>query len=207
MYHVIVGKEAMGKTDEEARNRLSKIQYEVNSRDSILDLPNGFAIDKSSKYRFQNVDVMVQVPVGKKVKIDSSVFKKLNDGQIVARDYKDSRRDGIISYKRRITRYRAGIDYTMDSTGKLVSEEDRETISTSNSNNENYRWDADSTAPATPQAPVTPAAPASPADAEVYRYDATPAKPAAVDTSKEKIRKELEQKQKELDELKKKLNQ
>ena len=205
-YHVIVRKEAMGKTDEEARNRLNKIQYNIISRDSILDLPNGFAIDKNSKYRFQNVNVKIQVPVGKKIKIDSSVFRKLSDGQIVARNYKESRREGVVSFKRRISNYRAGVDYTMDSTGKLVSDDKKDAPSTTSSD-DNYRWD-DEDSVRTSGAPAVPPAPAAPAGTgDVYRYDATPATPSVPDTAKERIKKELEQKQKEIDELRKKLGQ
>ncbi|MCH5716726.1 hypothetical protein [Niabella hibiscisoli] len=56
----------MGKSDEDALARAKKIKYSVSSADSILDLPAGFAIDKNSKYRAQNVLVLVQIPVGKK---------------------------------------------------------------------------------------------------------------------------------------------
>lgn len=203
LYHVIVNKQALGKTDEEARNRLNKIQYSIISKDSILDLPNGFAIDKNSKYRFQNVNVKIQVPVGKKIKIDPSVFQKLSDGQIMAHDYRNSRRRGVISFKRRISGYEPGVDYTMDSTGKLVDPNKKEVTIKSNDNDDNYRWDdeeVDSTTSIT--TPIPPAAPAPPSSGEVYRYDAQPA-----DTSKENIIKELEQKQKEIDALKKKLGQ
>ncbi|OJU24491.1 MAG: hypothetical protein BGN92_14480 [Sphingobacteriales bacterium 41-5] len=204
LYRVIVAKEALGKTDEEARSRANKIQYSVVSKDSSLDLSNGFAIDKNSKYRFQNVNVKIQVPVGKKIKIDPSVFQKLSDGQIMARDYSDSRRGGLVSFKRRITGYEAGVDYVMDSTGKLVNP-DKKTVST-NTDGENYSWKANDDTTKVPAVPVPPVAPAVPQPGGVYRYDAQPVKPAA-DPSKEDIKKVLEQKQKEIDDLKKKLGE
>lgn len=206
LFHVVINKEAMGKTDEDARNRVNKIQYNIISKDSILDLPNGFAIDKNSKYRFQNVDVKIQVPVGKKVKIEQSVFQKLSDAQIVIRN---SRRNNAVSFKKTVWRYKAGVDYTMDSTGKLVSADDKEVVTTGGNNN-NYLWDDEDVRTDTanaPKAPLPPAAPVVPQSGDVYRYDAQPARPVVADTSKERIRKELEQKQKEIEDLKKKLGQ
>lgn len=196
LYRVIIRKEALGKTDEEARNRLHKIQYPVVFKDSVLNLPNGMAIDKNSKYRFQNVTVKVQVPVGKKINIDSSVFKKLTDAQLIARNYRESRR-GITYSNETLSRYRPGVDYTMDSAGKLVSDDMVNAAPSDNA--EQYRWNDDSTLPA------PPAAPAPPAPGDNYRYDAAPAQPAAPDTAKERLRRELEQKQKEIEALKKKL--
>lgn len=197
LYHVIIRKEALGKTDEEALSRLNKIQYLVVFKDSVLDLPNGIAIDKNSKFRFQNVTVNIQVPAGKKINIDSSVFKKLTDGQLVARNYRESRRGGLTYSNESLARYRPGVDYTMDSTGNLVSNEMVNVAPPGN--DEQYRWNDDSTLPA------PPAAPAPPAPGDRYRYDAAPAQSTAPDTAKARLRRELEQKQKEIEDLKKKL--
>ena len=57
----------------DAITRATQIQYDVISKDSILDLPSGFAISKDSKFRGQTVELIIQVPVGKKLRFDESV--------------------------------------------------------------------------------------------------------------------------------------
>ena len=201
LYRVFTRREAMGKTDQEALGRANGIQYNIASKDSILNLPNGFAIDKGSKYRFQNVRVKVQVPVGKKVRIDPSVREKLSDGQITLTRNAGRRGNSWKINTKNISGLRPGIDYTMDSTGRLASDDAKEVINSNNSD-DNYRWDNNDTSAT--QAPIAPTGPTD----TVYRFDATPAPgPAATDKTKEQLRKELEQKQKELEELKKKLGQ
>lgn len=77
-YHVIIKKYSYGRSAEEAYNRAIAIQYNVNYKDSILDLGNGYAISKDKKFRFQQVHIQIQVPVGKKIRFDESVAEKLS---------------------------------------------------------------------------------------------------------------------------------
>lgn len=77
-YHVIVKKYSYGRSPEEAYNRAVAIQYDINYKDSILDLGNGYAISKDKKFRFQQVHIQIQVPVGKKIRFDESVPDKLS---------------------------------------------------------------------------------------------------------------------------------
>ena len=203
LYHVIINKESMGKTDEEALARAGQIQYAVSSAESILDLPNGFAISKNSKYRFQNVRVKIQVPVGKKVKLDPTVLQKLSDGQIFAHNYRNSRKEGLISFERRFSRLRSDVDYIMNDNGKLVATD--EPSDGSNSDDANYRWDNKSTDILPPPPPV-PVLPETRKDtAGIYRYDEAPQNQQINISEKEKLKKELELKQKEVEELKKRL--
>jgi phage shock protein PspC (stress-responsive transcriptional regulator) len=76
-YHVVLHKTSNGRNDQDAIQRASKIQYHISSRDSILDLGNGYAIDKESKFRFQQVEIEIQIPAGKKIRFDASVEDKL----------------------------------------------------------------------------------------------------------------------------------
>jgi phage shock protein PspC (stress-responsive transcriptional regulator) len=217
LYHVIIRKEAVGKTDQDALNRVNKIQYTIASTDSILDLPNGFGIDKSSKYRIQQVIVLIQVPVNKKVKIDPSVYEKLN---YVDFDFDKNRRQRRSEWRGN-HEYRTNIDYTMDSTGQLVSKDDNKSENIGKDGK--YKWKG-ADEPNTPVAPAPQLRPATagtpyhydstnppqtkPAEANSYRYDASPnnqtTKP---NENKADIQKQVEQKQKEIEELKKKLNQ
>lgn len=206
LYHVMVKKEALGRTDEEALSRVKQIQYNIIAADSVLDLPNGFAISRNSKYRFQNVDVIVQVPVGKSILLDPSVKEKLSSGRLT---FNNGRRENNISWTNNdlFRKYRSNVLYTMNKNGKLESADDKEIISSSNNNN--YRWDSDESDTAiAPVPPVAPLAPALATDTtNVYRYDAATKEQPNNNAAKETLKKELEQKQKEIDDLKKKLGQ
>lgn len=137
-YHVVMKKYSFGRTDEEARNRAQNIQYTVTSKDSILDLANGYAIDKKSKFRVQNVELEIYVPSGKKIRFDESVKRKLNSLHIkIERGYKRNRITGleINGNERDDFPFRTNIDYTMSAGGFLVDPDGKtETIETGNNN-------------------------------------------------------------------------
>lgn len=124
-YHVTIRRYSNGKTEDEALLRASKVQYSVSSYNNILDLANGFAVDKNSKYRGQNVEIEIQVPVGKKIRFDRSVREKLNaDGPRIKtnrnRKVVDLQWDDYGRYY-----FKSEVDYTMDSEGNLRDEEGR----------------------------------------------------------------------------------
>ncbi|WP_346237678.1 PspC domain-containing protein [Niabella insulamsoli] len=208
LYHVTVVKQSMGKTDAEALARAQKINYTVSAVDSILDLPAGFTIDKTSKYRAQNVLVLIAVPTGRKINIDETVYKKLSTIDIAfnngGRRVRSSRH-----ITHRLRTYRSNTDYTMQSDGSLKSDEDLEnqTSTTTEANGSTYRWEDDSTS-STPAAPPAPPAPPAPGttiqtDSAVYRFNESPSQ----SDSKKQIMEELEKKQREIDALKKRLEQ
>jgi phage shock protein PspC (stress-responsive transcriptional regulator) len=84
-YHVVLIKYSYGRNVEEAMDRARSIQYNVTSRDSILDLGSGYAISKDKKFRFQQVHVEIQVPAGKKIRFDESVKKKLSQVNFIVK--------------------------------------------------------------------------------------------------------------------------
>jgi phage shock protein PspC (stress-responsive transcriptional regulator) len=120
LYHVIIRKSSFGRSKSEAQDRAEKIQYHVFSKDSVLDLGNGYAIDRESKFRGQQVEIEIQVPVGKKIRFDASVKRKLNPADIRIR--RGWRRGGVNiqiddDY---YTRYlRSDVDYIMGIDGNL----------------------------------------------------------------------------------------
>jgi phage shock protein PspC (stress-responsive transcriptional regulator) len=81
-YHVFLVKRSRGSSSNNAKTRAAEIQYSITAIDSILDIGNGFAISKNSKYRGQMIELQIQVPVGKKIRFDESVIRKLNPVEI-----------------------------------------------------------------------------------------------------------------------------
>ncbi|MFN4314167.1 MAG: PspC domain-containing protein [Chitinophagaceae bacterium] len=120
-YHVNIRKFSNGRTDESATERAQAIIYPVISKDSILDLANGFSISKESKYRGQQVQVEILVPVGKQIRFDESVRRKLHPFGPRIRVREGGRRymdfDDWDDYYR--YRFRSNVDYTMDQDGNL----------------------------------------------------------------------------------------
>jgi phage shock protein PspC (stress-responsive transcriptional regulator) len=121
LYHVNIRKHSFGRTESEAMSRASKVTFDAVWRDSVLDVANGYAIDKDSKFRGQHVEIEILVPVGKQISFDESVQKKLNAINIrVKRSYRRDRITGIeIDNDERAFRFRTGIDYTMGLDGEL----------------------------------------------------------------------------------------
>jgi phage shock protein PspC (stress-responsive transcriptional regulator) len=120
LYHVHVNKYSFGKNREDARRRADQFEYTVSSIDSVLDLANGFSIYKDSKFRGQRVQVLIEVPVGKKIMFDESVRYKLNSLDVDYKGYRGRRRnveviiDGHVEYW-----WNPGVEYTMQPNGQL----------------------------------------------------------------------------------------
>jgi phage shock protein PspC (stress-responsive transcriptional regulator) len=149
-YHVAVQKWSFGRTSEEARNRAQSFEYNVVSRDSILDLSSGYAISRNNKFRFQRVLVVIQVPVGKKIRFDQTVKTKLNAASIRSRN--ERRRDlDFVFNDNAYYWWRANTDYTMQEDNQLKDENgakistdrrnDRHDWYNDNNNNNNHNRD------------------------------------------------------------------
>jgi phage shock protein PspC (stress-responsive transcriptional regulator) len=142
-YHVIVKKYGFGRTEEDALVRAEKIQFKLSSRDSILDLGNGYAIDKDSKFRGQQVEIEIQIPVGKKIRFDRTVNEKLNPVNFkIKRTYRKRRVVDIDFEENRSLRLRSEVDYIMgednvlrDAAGNIPTYN-----SNGNNNSEGYRY-------------------------------------------------------------------
>ena len=72
-YHVNLIKFSRGSSAPFAREMASHIQFPVSQTDSILNLPQGFAIPRGAKFRNQQVRVEVSVPLGKHILITRGV--------------------------------------------------------------------------------------------------------------------------------------
>ena len=121
LYRVFIKRYSFGRTNEDARTRAEKIQFAAVSKDSVLDIANGYAIGKESKFRGQNIEIEIQVPAGKKIRFNKSVTDKLNSIHIQVK--KGGRRNRITGFE--ITseesdfRYSPEVDYVMGIDGEL----------------------------------------------------------------------------------------
>ncbi|MEO5946439.1 MAG: PspC domain-containing protein [Chitinophagaceae bacterium] len=121
-YHVTLKKHSFGRTEEGAIARAERIQYTVSSIDSVLDIGSGYTVDKDSKFRGQQVEIEILVPIGKKIRFDESVNDKLNAVNVSVR--RSNRRNRVVNVEidDRSSRFRSGVDYTMGINGKLKTE-------------------------------------------------------------------------------------
>jgi hypothetical protein len=69
---LILVKFARASTSPQAEQNAEKISFPVSQIDSVLYLPKGFAISKDTKFRNQQVMVVIEVPVGKQIRVDNS---------------------------------------------------------------------------------------------------------------------------------------
>jgi phage shock protein PspC (stress-responsive transcriptional regulator) len=139
-YHVIVKKYGFGRTQEDAITRAEKIQFNLSSRDSILDLGNGYAIDKDSKFRGQQVEIEIQIPAGKKIRFDRTVNEKLNPVNFrVKRTYRRRKVVDIDIEENYSHRLRSETDYIMGSDNVLRDADGK--VPTESNYDGDYRYD------------------------------------------------------------------
>ncbi len=74
-FHISEIKFSRGASPELARDAAAKIDFPVNQMDSIVNLPRGFNISKAGKFRNQQVLLLIDVPVGKKIEIDHTIYE------------------------------------------------------------------------------------------------------------------------------------
>ncbi len=72
-FHVNLIKLSHGSSGAIAHQMADNIQFPVGQDDSLLKLPQGFAIPRGEKFRNQQVRVEISVPVGKKIMVARSV--------------------------------------------------------------------------------------------------------------------------------------
>jgi hypothetical protein len=73
LYHTSLVKLSRENTPLQAEQTASQINFPIKQNDSILYLPKGFGISKESKFWNQQVLVVIEVPVGKAIRIDHSI--------------------------------------------------------------------------------------------------------------------------------------
>ncbi len=72
-FHLYKVKFGRGRNPNAARQIAERINFDVQVRDSVIVLPQGFAISTNEKFRNQQVLIVIEVPVGKKVEMAKSL--------------------------------------------------------------------------------------------------------------------------------------
>jgi phage shock protein PspC (stress-responsive transcriptional regulator) len=72
-YHVYTIRFSRNNTNNKARELAEHIKFPISQQDSVLQLPRGFVITADDKFRNQQVLVVVEVPIGKKIELDRSL--------------------------------------------------------------------------------------------------------------------------------------
>jgi len=149
-FHVIIKRYSCGRTVPDAEIRAQKIQYNVTYRDSILDLGSSLAIDRDSKYRGQQIEVIIQVPEGKKIRFDGTM-NKLHAFNIRISDKKNWRNRDRVDFDDESFPFETDVDYTMGPDG--LRNPNGQAANTPVTPDNNYRYQGPGVPPA-PQAPA-----------------------------------------------------
>jgi len=121
-YHVGIKKYSHGRTAAEAEARAQKIAFHATYSDSVLDLPSGISIDKDSKFRVQQVIVVIQVPINKKIRFDETVNKLHALSIRTNRDRRWHRYNGDFELNwDEYFDYETDVDYVMGKDGYLIN--------------------------------------------------------------------------------------
>jgi phage shock protein PspC (stress-responsive transcriptional regulator) len=124
-YAVSLLKQSRGRTGADAIDRALKIDYAISQTGNMLNLGSGYGIAQNDRFRAQEVEVEIRVPVGMKINFDQSVVEKLHpvNVKIMERRRRNRARDYDINIEteRHQFSYRTNIDYIMTSSGELVA--------------------------------------------------------------------------------------
>jgi hypothetical protein len=144
-YHVIIKKYSRGRSVQQATELADQLVFNYTYNQGVLDLGSSISISKESKFRGQQVRVVIKVPQGKKIRFDNTLDKfhsfnmEIND------------RRGRGGWKNRKVEwdndyyfpYATDTDYIMGANGQLKDENgnDPETEkATEKTNGNDYRY-------------------------------------------------------------------
>lgn len=128
-FEVYVERYSRGRRTAIARQLANEIKYQIVQKDSVLYLPSGISIPRDSKFRGQQVKVIIKVPKGKNVVMDKWLNYDYNS-------YDDDRWDDWDYHRRRESEeIRMGEDGRPENISTPGSkEQDRDSL------NNNYRY-------------------------------------------------------------------
>jgi hypothetical protein len=121
-------KYSYGENHRAALTRAEHIAFNALFKDSSLLLSSGIGIDKKSKYRGQRVEVIIHLPVGRKIRFDERMIDAYQPFELEDLDDED-----VIKKEKRELDYEPGVEYIMTEEGLMpVNDTDKESIKTAN---------------------------------------------------------------------------
>ncbi|MBN9296599.1 MAG: PspC domain-containing protein [Filimonas sp.] len=125
-YHIRVVKFSRGSSPALARSIATNVVFNVKQADTLITLPRGFAVTQKNKFRNQQVLVIVEVPIGKRIQIDRSV----NDYRWFNIDFNNRRRrnwsaDWDDNWDNSYS-WRENVEYRMFETGLKATQKSRD---------------------------------------------------------------------------------
>lgn len=172
---------SFGNSGKSAKEKAEKIKFNYNYNNGVLGLGSGLAIDRASKFRGQKVMVVIKVPVGKKIRFDESVARRLHAFNIHIND------------GRRWNQYNEDIDFDSDdyfnydtNVDYIMTEDGLRKLDRNGNIVEQKRSDWNDDEGKIKEDTIKPEQPNSPDSPQRYRYQ-TPKqdKPATTPTTKQ----------------------
>ncbi|HEX6181025.1 MAG TPA: hypothetical protein VFZ47_07235, partial [Chitinophagaceae bacterium] len=115
LYHTHMIRSSQGRNNDAAIQLAEKIQFGATQADSIITFPKGFGISRDDKFRNQRVELVFEVPVGKKIQFDERVYGY--DWYVINFGGRGRRFDYNDTWE--YVHWSAGYEYIMTSTGRL----------------------------------------------------------------------------------------
>ena len=84
---IVVVKEANGSDKRTATDRAKNISYKVAQTDSLIEFDNLFKVNNADKFRFQDIKVILKLPIGKIVYLDKSLESLIYDIENMTNTY------------------------------------------------------------------------------------------------------------------------
>ncbi|MES2760798.1 MAG: PspC domain-containing protein [Bacteroidota bacterium] len=84
---IVIVKEARGGDKRKASERAKNISYIISQTDSLIQFDNLFKVNDADKFRFQDLTVIVKMPVGQVIYLDKSMENLMYDVENVTNTY------------------------------------------------------------------------------------------------------------------------
>jgi hypothetical protein len=133
LFHLHVMKMSKGRDKSQAQKLAEKISFPIVQKDSVIYLPETFTVSKNEKWRNQKVVVVLEVPVGKEVRIDDRIrdyeYFSIELGHRLNREFdwdRDWDRNDYWDYDKDMRMTEDGLKWKKDSDDNNWNNEEKE---------------------------------------------------------------------------------
>lgn len=74
-FHIVRIRISQGNNSDDAVKHANNIRFDINQQESNILLPAGFPVSSADKFRNQQVLVVIEVPIGKRIELNSAIHK------------------------------------------------------------------------------------------------------------------------------------